>query len=271
MSTLSRWFSLAVATAACLSHAPAAFADPGTEAIAEFGTTKGPLPAIENRFFLKKDRFEIAPMFGYVPNNPFATRIGGGVLVGYHFNEEFSAQGVVSYSPDLGESDIKGLTEALVIIAHTGPGGSTFQQPLDKVTLSAAFGGAWAPFYGKINLVGETVVNFDFYLDAGIGIVSKVNYFAVYDSNAPSGTVPVQLVKAGNEVEVAPNLGLGANFFINQTIAVKLDARFEVYVDNQPQYDQTTPVTKQRLYAPFVASAGVGFFFPKMKPRLYEF
>jgi len=251
-----------------------AHADPGTDAIEEFRTEDKPGRAIENRFFLKEGRFEITPMFGYVPNNPFAKRFLGGVFIGYHFNEAFSVQATVAYSPDLGEADLKGLTTALVVIAHSGPGGATFQQPLDKLTLLAIFGGTWSPIYGKINIIGETVLNFDLYLSAGVGMVSKVNYFAVYDNEAAAGEEPIDLISGGNEVEFSPSAGIGANFFINQFMAVKVDGRFAFWVDKEPQYCQGAdcePVTSQRLYNNFVISGGLAFFFPNMKPRLYDF
>jgi len=263
---------------ATLAPAQAVAADsPGLEAIDEFRDGKGDRPAVANRFFLKQQRFEISPMFGYVPNNPFARRFVGGAVLGYHFTETISAQAMVGFSPDAAEGDLKGLTSVLLDRAYAADqdNAENFQQPLDKVQLQASFGAAWAPLYGKINLVGETVLNFDFYLSAGIGMVSKQNYAAKYDLAATpdqqlAGDI-VFLEPLDSEVKVAPSLGVGANFFLNQFVAFKIDARSSFYVDNQPQYDPAVPVAQQRLYNNFVASAGLAFFIPKMKPRLYVY
>lgn len=247
---------------------------PGLEALESFRQPQQQRRAVENRFFLKEGRFEISPIFGYVPNNPFAVRYAGGAIVGYHFSEAFSAQAMVTYAHDGGEGDLKGLTEVLLRRAATGAGDKEFQQPLDKVGLSASFGVAYAPLYGKINLVGETVLNFDLYGFAGIGMVAKHNYFARYDHTAdPEAGDIVRLEPAPefNEVKVAPVIGIGQNYFLNQLMSVKLDARASFFVDNKPQYDATVPVSEQRLYNNFMISAGLGFFFPKMKPRLYNF
>jgi outer membrane beta-barrel protein len=214
-------------------------------------------------------------MGGYVPNNPFARRFVGSVQLAYHFSETLAAAGVLSYSPDLGEADLKGLTRTLVRIAHVG-GQVTgnFEQPLDKVTLAANFGVVWAPLYGKINLVGETVLNFDFYGTLGLALLSKINYYAEYnDAGASTGDF-VNLRKEGNEFEVAPTIGAGFNFFLTQAIALKIDARSSFFVDQRPDYepDIESPTDGDlRLFNHFVASAGVAFFFPKMKPRLYDF
>jgi len=250
---------------------------PGLEAIDEFRDGKDDRPAVANRFFLKQSRFEISPMFGYVPNNPFARRLVPGLVLGYHFTETLSAQAVAGFSPDAQEGDLKGLTGVLLDRAYAADqdNAENFQQPLDKVQLQASFGVAWAPIYGKINLVGETVLNFDFYGSVGIGMVSKQNYAAKYDLSATpdqqlAGDI-VLLEPLDSEVKVAPTLGVGANFFLNQFMALKIDARSALYVDNQPQYDPEVPVADQRLYNNFVASAGLAFFVPKMKPRLYVY
>jgi outer membrane beta-barrel protein len=244
---------------------------PGLEAIDQFFDGKKSRKAVENRFFLKQERFEIAPIGGYVPNNPFAIRYVFGAILNYHFNEVISTEAQISYSPDLGENDLKGLTSVLLDRAYNSASSKNFQQPLDKVELSAAFGVAWSPFYGKINLVGETVLNFDLYGFAGVGMLAKKGFIATYDDGSPDPNDIVNLSIPTNEVKIAPVLGIGQNYFLNQMMAFKIDARASFYVDNKPQYDPDIPVTEQRLYNNFIASAGLGFFFPKMKPRLYNF
>jgi outer membrane beta-barrel protein len=214
-------------------------------------------------------------VFGYVPNNPFARRYMFGGILGYHFGESLSAQAEVLYSPDGVERDLKPLVEVLLDRASnsapiTTTGGApapSFQQPLDKISLAANFDAAFAPFYGKINLVGETVLNFDFYVVGGLGMISKTNYVATYDENQSDGNF-VNLESNGNEVKVSVAAGIGQNYFLNQFMAFKIDIRALFYVDNLPVYDPADPPTGDRLYNNIVASAGLAFFFPKMKPRL---
>lgn len=261
------------ATASLLASAPTFAADgPGIDAISEFRGAKPEAKAIENRFFLKEGRFEISPVLGYVPNNPFARRYVGGAVLGYHFTESVSAQAQLSYSPDLGERDLKGLTSVLLDRAfNAGSSGANFQQPLDKVTLSAIFGAAWAPIYGKINIVGETVLNFDLYLFGGAGVLIETKYVAVYDStNIQTGDI-VNLQTLGQKTQIAPVVGIGQNYFITQGLSFKIDVRSAFWIDDKPQYNPSIPVTEKRLYNNLIVSAGVGLFFPKMKPRLYNF
>lgn len=273
MSLMTHLLGLAALTSTLLVGAAAHAEDtPGAAALEEYRSGRSSPKAIENRFFLKEGRFEIAPHVGYVPNNPFAVRYVGGAFLAYHFNEQFSVGGDVTFSPDLGEGDLKGLVSVLLDRAYNASSGAKdFQQPLDKIGLAAMFGANWAPIYGKINLVGATVVNFDLYLFGGVAMISKNNYVAVYDAaTAASGDV-VALQPQGQETSFGPVLGIGQNYFINQSLAVKLDARSLFYVDQKPQYDPAVPVTEKRLYNNFTASLGFGIFFPAMKPRLYEF
>lgn len=229
---------------------------------------------VQNRFFEKSQRFEIAPVLGVVPNNPMVKRRLGGVLLAYHFNETFAAGGQLFYSPDLGSSDLKGLTNTLVTIAHNGGDNSVeFEQPLDKMILGATFSANWIPVYGKINLVGETVLNFDLYLSGGVGMLSIAKYRAVFDQQKfqEGDPVPVSLLEPVQRVRVPVNIAIGTDFFLTQTLALKLDARSYVYWDLKPQYDPQNPPTEGRLYNIFIASAGLSMYFPKMPPRMTDF
>jgi outer membrane beta-barrel protein len=259
-------------TVGLLTPTPAeAGAKAARQALKELREGRQDYDKVQNRFFLKEGRFEIAPILGYVPNNPMVKRYTGGVLGAYHFSETMAVEGAFIYSPDLGTNDLKGLTNTLVQIAHEGSGELNFQQPIDKMVLGATFAARWAPVYGKINLIGERVLNFDFYGIAGLGLLSVQKYYAVYDDNAGEGQTPVTLVEASSKAVVPVNLGIGFDFFLSQSVALKIDARSYLYIDSQPQYDPNEQVTESRPYNNFVASGGVSVFFPKMKPRLMDF
>ena len=243
---------------------------PGVQALEEFREGTPKRDPVENRYFLKGKRFELTPNFGLVPNNAFARRFTVGLNFGYHFNENLSVQGRFSFAPDLGKSDVKGLVPILLQRAPD----PAFQQPLDKVTLAASFGVAWAPVYGKINILGETVVNFDFYGFLGLGLVVQNEYVATENPN-PADTSLKSFFDLSSppvsEVRVAPTIGLGGNFFITQGIALRLDGSFAIFPDDKPQYDPNNPVEGLRVVSMFTASAGIAIFFPKMKPRVDDF
>lgn len=271
---VQRALAAVAAVAVLFAASPAEAGSPGLDAKDQFRHGHAPPDAVQNRFFLKTERFELAPQFGYVPNNPFSKRFVGTLQLSYHFNENLAAEGTFSYSPDAGIADLKNLTNTLVQIAHTGQGSTDFEQPLDKTVLSFGAAAKWAPLYGKINLVGETVLNFDLYGVAGLSVLSRAQYAAVYNEDAPDGVVPVLLETRGNAASVAPLVGAGMNFFLNQLIALKIDARSAFYVAPVPDYQPDVPNEtdgQMRLYNNFTAGVGISVFVPKMKPRLYDF
>ena len=259
---------LAIVGLATASPAAEAGAKPATDAMDELNNGRPKYNVVQNRFFLKENRIELSPVVGYVPNNPFAKRYVGGLLGAYHFSETLAAEAAFMYSPDLGTGDLKGLTTTLVSIAHEGTD-QGFQQPIEKMILGATFAARWAPVYGKINLLGERVLNFDLYGVAGLGLLSINEYYATYteEGGVPSASLGTAIKK--NKVPV--NLGVGMDFFVSSSVAVKIDARSYLYLDKKPQYDPDVAVEESRLYNNFIASAGVSVFFPKMKPRQYDF
>ena len=98
-------------------------------------------------------------------------------------------------------------------------------------------------------------------------VVSK--YYATYDPSITTGP-PTLLVKEGNKSVVPVNLGIGFDFFLGSSIALKIDARNYLYTGLQPQYDPDELVQEKRLYNNFVASTGISIFFPKSPPRQYD-
>ncbi len=265
---------LALALTATASPVAQAGTKPARQALRDKTEGKKTPNVVQNRFFTKAKRFELSPLGGYVPNNPFAKRYIGGILAAYHLSETFAVEGAFLYSPDLGAADLKGLTHTLVDIAHEGGSGEesvAFQQPIDKMTLGATFAARWAPVYGKINLIGERVLNFDWYLALGAGMLSIQKYYAVYSETPTADGSTTALTDLGKGGKFAGNVGMGMDFYLSGSVALKLDARSYLYVDTKPQYDPNVPETESRIYNNFVASAGLSVYFPKMKPRVYNF
>ncbi|NOY24966.1 MAG: outer membrane beta-barrel domain-containing protein [Oligoflexia bacterium] len=245
---------------------------PAEAALDETINGKKPDDVVQNRFFLKAQRFELSPMLGYVPNNPFVKRYIVGVMGAYHLSERFAIEGAAMMAPDLGNSDLKPLIGALLYEAYDG-NVTSFRQPLSKMTLGGTFAARWSPVYGKINLVGESVLNFDFYFTGGLGILSMAEYYATYDKGCASpGTAECATLGTPTPVAVVPvTLGFGMDFFLTGSMALKIDARNYLYVDKKPQYDPNTPETESRIYNAFLATVGVSIFFPKMQPRQFDY
>lgn len=251
-------------------------------ALEEFNGKKPKIDPIRNRFFIKSNRFEIAPALGYVPNNSFADIYVGGAFLAYHFSESLSVEAAVMYSPNTGTTGVKNLTRTLLDIAYQGDPDTTFQQPIDRLTLATAFSARWSPVYGKINLIGEGVVNFDVYGTGGIGLLAISKDVAVVSDDYRNGesTDPVAL-EPNAEQFFTPglNLGVGLDLFLSPTVAIKLDARTLVYIGQEADYisGDIDPITGQQqvldseVQSVFITTGGISIFVPKMKPRLFNF
>lgn len=264
---------------AAAPEAQAAETNPAKVALEERLSKKEEKNVIQNKFFLKANRFEIAPSLGVVPNNSFVSNYYGGALLAYHFSETLAAEGAFLYAPNTGEAGVKGLTKTLVQIAYDSNPETTFKQPLDRLQLGALFAARWAPVYGKINLIGEGVLNFDLYGTAGVGLLLVTKDYASVSEEYASGASedPVQLESAPvTEGYPAFNVGVGMDFFLTQSIALKIDARSALYVADEPDYGNKLPngdpaPLEKRLYNTFLTTAGVSVYVPRMKPRMFNF
>lgn len=280
--TLTRLLSMGLGLLGLTVAAPEealAASNPAKEALDERFGKREEKNVIQNKFFLKSNRFEIAPSLGVVPNNSFVRNYYGGALLAYHFSETLAAEGAFLYAPNSGLTGVKGLTKTLVQIAYDSNPDTTFKQPLDRLQLGAIFAARWSPVYGKINLIGEGVLNFDLYGTAGIGLLLVTKDYASVADDYKSGNSedPVALESSPiTEGYPAFNLGIGMDFFITQSIALKIDARTALYVADEPDYGNVNasgePIDlNKRLYNTFLTTAGVSIYVPRMKPRIFNF
>jgi outer membrane beta-barrel protein len=270
VATVLGTLALVVATLApSVAHAADDVPAPALDALRQLRGDAGAKNVIQNKFFVKTERFEVAPALGTMPNNSFVVNPYGGAVLAYHFSETLAAEGTFLYAPNTGVGGVKGLTKTLVAIAHD-TGTQELEQPLDRLQLGALFAARWAPVYGKINLLGEGVANFDLYGTAGAGLLLITKDTAVYNTDFERDpNQPIVLVnpEAPTAAHVAVNLGMGMDFFFSQSMALKLDARGAFYMAPEPDYGNGNQNPENRLYTPFLTTAGVSFFFPKMKPR----
>jgi outer membrane beta-barrel protein len=269
-----------LAALAAPAAAEAAPPSPAKEALDEFYGNKSEKNVIQNKFFLKANRFEIAPSFGYIPNNAFVSNYYGGALLAYHFSETFAAEGAFLYAPNSGESGVKNLTKTLVAIAKESNPDTTFRQPLDRLQLGAIFSARISPVYGKINLIGEGVLNFDVYGTAGVGLLLITKDYASpnpdWNQDDPASSPIIVEASPTTVANPALNLGIGMDFFLTQSLALKIDARSAFYIAEEPDYGNKLPngdpkPLESQLYPTFMTTAGLSIYIPRMKPRMFNF
>jgi outer membrane beta-barrel protein len=152
--------------------------------------------AVSRRVFLKRQRFEIEPQFGFTTNDALNRAWLFGGRGSYHFNEEFAI--------DFGGGG--GFNQALEDIRVIG---EIDELPAGVKQLGYAdIGITFSPFYGKLALMAEQVIHFDGFISAGLGVI-------VDDSP--------------EVVHPAVELGVGGRVFLTKWLTLRGDLRNYAY------------------------------------------
>jgi outer membrane beta-barrel protein len=185
--------------------------------------------AVSRRVFLKRQRFELAPLFGFSANDPLNRSWTFGGRGSFHFNEEFAI--------DFGGAG--GFNEPLIDVRLIDPPaeGDGLEGARAATPLQVGYadvGVTFSPFYGKMALMAEQVLHFDGFISGGLG--------AVIDSSPDIGVHP------------AIELGIGGRMFLTKWLSVRGDVRNYTYPQNVGN--------KLTFPSALILTLGVGIFLP---------
>jgi outer membrane beta-barrel protein len=198
--------------------------------------------AVQRKGFLKRGRFEVAPVFALTVNDAFYQKFGGGLRLAYNIHDSFAVavRGVTFRQPEF--SSPRSWQPAPIRTDNAREGKIAFggqllaSQIYDQVMLD----GIWSPIYGKVAFLDRHIVHFDVYLAAGFGLVWTAT------TEPPRSEKP----------PFATDLGGGMRFYPKDWLALDLGLMATLYAD-RPQ--ASLPATVQKVFA---ATFGVSFFFP---------
>jgi outer membrane beta-barrel protein len=185
--------------------------------------------AVQRKGFLKKGRFEVAPIFSASVNDAFFQKFGGGLRLAYNVQDTFALAVRGTYYTPYRTDAVR-------------DGKLAFQSQLlsSQLYYQAMVDGIWSPVYGKAAFLGRTIVHFDLFLAAGFGAVWSAT------SLAPRSEGP----------HLAADLGGGVRFYPKEWLAFELGMMATLYPD-QPV--ESVPGTMQNV---LTANVGFSFFFP---------
>jgi outer membrane beta-barrel protein len=204
------------------------------------------IKTIQAKNFLKINRWEISPHVAFVSNDPFLNRYILGTGIGYHVTEIFAIEGMLDFSPDLGEGDWKPLTTQLVQENHVSP-------DISKLNLFGEACFVFSPIYGKAAISGRKIINFDIYGKFGMGATRTADDLAALQAEGDSRAEATQF-----QVHPTTNFGGGARVIFNDNLAVRVEGRSMVYIET---VNATTLEMKNNFILQFAAS----FFIPNMR------
>ncbi len=185
--------------------------------------------AVQRKGFIKRGRFEVAPMLSVSVNDAFYQKFGGGLRLAYNLQDSFAIAVRGAYYTPYRTDNVR-------------EGKLAFQSQLLSSQLygQAMLDGVWSPIYGKAAFLGASIIHFDLFLSAGFGMVWTAT------SLSPRNEGP----------HFATDLGGGVRFYPKEWLAFELGLMATLYPD-QPV--ESVPGTIQKVFA---ANVGLSFFFP---------
>jgi len=111
------------------------------------------------------------------------------------------------------------------------PAVSEFELP----RLFAHLDAYWIPVYGKLSLFNTDIVNFDFYVTAGLGVT-----------------------KAGSRLPPAVSVGAGQRFLVGDWLALRFEVRDQIFNDSQ----EVNGVPRSDIQSYLMLLAGISLFVP---------
>ena len=150
--------------------------------LAKFWGSRRQVKVVQRRLFAKDGRFEVAPFAGIIPNDDFIVYYPTGLRASYHFSEAFTIEASFAHAIE-SESELGTFLES-VRVGLKLAAISEYIRNYYNVNL------LWAPFYGKISLLGLKLTHFETYVGMGFGFFStteKPEPAVSNDKSKPSG------------------------------------------------------------------------------------
>jgi outer membrane beta-barrel protein len=212
---------------------------------------EGKIQPISGQLYLKKGRLELTPNLQLSVNDAFFSKTFGGLRATYHLTEFWSVGAAFSggAATRTGSATVCPAGQG----CHPASAAELYQVP-GKLLWVAGLEGAWAPIYGKLNVLAERVAHFDLALILGVDMVGHEEVLSS-DQAIRLGLVP------GSASSLGGHVGLGARFFLSDWMAIRLEFRdlvYQVDVPNRAGSGQGAADLQNQLFT----ELGVSFFFP---------
>ena len=207
--------------------------------------------AVQQRFIIKKRRFEFQPFWGQTLNDQFVSHPGVGLGINYYITEVL-AIGVNGqyFQPFNGISDFNAQVRRA---ARVGV-------PLTTYQWSGALNFTYVPANGKFAGFGNFIFHYDAYIVGGIGAMST----------RPIPVIDPDYRSFDYQIKPAFNAGIGLKIFFNRWFAAVLEVRDYIFIDklenlrideNNPE-DESQWLDKSTLTNNVQAQLGLSIFVP---------
>jgi outer membrane beta-barrel protein len=218
----------------------------------------GRIPPISGQLYRKSGRLELSVTGNLSLADAFFSKRFGGAKLGYHFAESVS----LAVHGMAGSSVASG--SAVLCTRSDGCGAAEqamlFQVP-GQIRWIAGAEVAWAPVYGKLNVVAEKVAHFDLSILAGVDAIAHDQILSGRPPASGGESPAEELAASGGtppvERAIGGHVGLGARIFLAEWMAARLEIKDYIYSVNVPNAGSGGDVQHQ-----FFTELGLSFFLP---------
>lgn len=170
------------------------------------------IKAVQQRFIIKKHRFELQPFWGITLNDQFVQHPGPGIAANFYITEVM-AVGINGqyYEPFNSESAFNAQVRRA---ARVGV-------PLTEYQWAAAANFSYMPASGKFAGFGNFIFHYDMYVVGGVGALST----------RPIAVIDPDYRNFSYQPHVAFNVGAGLKIFFNRWFAAVLEVRDYIFID----------------------------------------
>lgn len=184
--------------------------------------------AVQRKHFLKKKRFELTPTFAISLNDPFYTKMGGGLMATYHLTDSLGLAAHYTHFGIVETDNVRIAKRELRSLLLTS-----------KLNWNAGASLVWTPIYGKLAWF-NSIIHYDFFLLTGLGVAHSQT------SGAP----------VNDGLHPAVDIGIGQRFAFSDWMAFDFWVKGLLYAD-RPQDRQISEIQKV-----LTLNAGLSFWLP---------
>ena len=217
----------------------------------------GRIPPISGQLYRKAGRIEVGLIGHRSITDAFFTKYFAGVSGGYHFTESLSA------SVHFATGSAVNSGSSVLCSRSAGCGDAKdemqFQVP-GRIHMIYGAEIAWAPVYGKLNIVAERVAHFDLGILAGVDMIA---HDQILSGRAPASGISdaAALAASGGtpptETSVGGHVGLGVRIFLAEWVAARFQVKDYVYTVKVPNAGSGGDMQNQLF-----TEVGLSFFLP---------
>ncbi|MEE8409127.1 MAG: outer membrane beta-barrel domain-containing protein [Myxococcota bacterium] len=185
--------------------------------------------AVPRKSVLKKGRVELAAFTGLSVNDAYFQHLTGNASVIYYLHDSFGIGIGADYLyAHLRSENVTVVRQSMISV----PAPLVFGFP----RLLAHVDSYWVPVYGKVSLFGASIIHFELYATAGLGVAFR----------GKGRTVP------------AVNAGVGQRFFLGDWLGLRFELRDHLFLDTQDVSGQL----RSDIQSYVLFYAGASFFLP---------